>query len=222
MTGPYFVYILRCAGDVLYTGVTTDFSRRLREHRAGTASHGARFTAAHRPENFAALWLAPDRSSAQKLEYAIKRLSRSKKLTLIEKNEGLDLSPYFRITLNDKGEPLMTFICYPKCSTCKKAQAWLEEKGIAFSVRDIKAQNPTKDELRSLWEMSGLPLRKFFNTSGMLYREMGLASKLDEMSDDEKLTLLATDGMLVKRPILVGADFALVGFREKEWAEKLP
>lgn len=115
----------------------------------------------------------------------------------------------------------MLFVCYPKCSTCGKARAWLEEHAIAFDERDIKADNPTLAELRAWHAASGLPLRRFFNTSGMLYRELALKDKLPEMSEDEMLELLATDGMLVKRPILVGDGFVLVGFREKEWAGQL-
>lgn len=115
----------------------------------------------------------------------------------------------------------MLFVCYEKCSTCRKAQKWLEEKGVGVTVRDIKGQNPTQEELRQWWEMSGLPLKKFFNTSGMLYKEMHLKDKLPTMTEEEQLALLASDGMLVKRPILVGDDFVLVGFREKEWEERL-
>ncbi len=115
----------------------------------------------------------------------------------------------------------MLFVCYPKCSTCAKARAWLEGRGVAFDERDIKADNPTLDELRDWHAASGLPLRRFFNTSGMLYRELGLKDKLPEMDEDEMLELLATDGMLVKRPILVDGGLVLVGFREKEWAERL-
>ena len=115
----------------------------------------------------------------------------------------------------------MLFVCYPKCSTCAKARTWLEGRGIAFTERDIKTDNPTLDELRSWHAASGLPLKRFFNTSGMLYRKLGLKDKLAEMGEDEMLELLATDGMLVKRPILVGDGFVLVGFREKEWAERL-
>lgn len=111
----------------------------------------------------------------------------------------------------------MKFICYPKCTTCKKAQAWLDSKGTAYELRNIKDQNPSYDELKEWHEKSGLPLKKFFNTSGILYREMQLKDKLNTMTDDEKLRLLATDGMLVKRPILVINDTVLVGFKEKEW-----
>ena len=115
----------------------------------------------------------------------------------------------------------MKFICYPKCTTCKKAQTWLEEKGFEYELRDIKTDNPTLEELREWHRKSGLPLKRFFNTSGQLYRSMELKDKLPSMSDDEQLNLLSTDGMLVKRPILVCGDTVLVGFREKEWDEKL-
>lgn len=115
----------------------------------------------------------------------------------------------------------MTFICYPKCSTCQKAQKWLDANGISYALRNIKTENPTHDELTVWHECSGLPLKKFFNTSGLLYKSMGLKDKLPGMSEDEMLDLLATDGMLVKRPILVGGDFTLVGFKEAEWAEQL-
>mgnify|MGYP003370827746 FL=1 len=111
----------------------------------------------------------------------------------------------------------MLFVCYPKCSTCKKARKWLEENGIAFDERDIKEENPTRKELVKWHKQSGLPLRKFFNTSGMLYRELQLKDKLPKMSDDEMLDLLATDGMLVKRPLLITDDAVFVGFKQAEW-----
>lgn len=113
------------------------------------------------------------------------------------------------------------FVCYPKCSTCAKARAWLDAHGVAYTERDIKTDNPAEAELRAWHEKSGLPLRRFFNTSGQLYRGMGLADKLPSMHEDEQYALLATDGMLVKRPLLVGGDFVLTGFREKDWAERL-
>ena len=116
----------------------------------------------------------------------------------------------------------MLFLCYSKCSTCKKAQAWLASRGKDIPVRDIKTQNPTEEELRSWHKASGLPLKRFFNTSGMQYRELGLSTKLPSMTEDEQFSLLASDGMLVKRPILVGDDFVLVGFKEAEWEAKLP
>ncbi len=115
----------------------------------------------------------------------------------------------------------MLFVCYEKCSTCRKAQAWLEERKIPIEVRDIKGQNPSADELRRWWEMSGLPLKKFFNTSGLVYKELQLKDKLPAMTEDEQLQLLSGNGMLVKRPILVGDDFVLVGFRQQEWEQRL-
>ena len=113
------------------------------------------------------------------------------------------------------------FVCYPRCTTCKKAEKWLAEQGIAVTVRDIKEDNPTEKELRQWHEKSGLPLKRFFNTSGLKYKELGLKDKLPAMSEDEQYALLATDGMLVKRPILVSEQGVLVGFKEKEWQEKL-
>ena len=115
----------------------------------------------------------------------------------------------------------MLFVCYPKCSTCGKARAWLEANGFGFTERDIKLDNPTAEELRAWHEKSGLPWKRFFNTSGQLYRSMGLSGKVDSMGEDEIVSLLASDGMLVKRPILVTDSAVLVGFREKEWTEKL-
>ena len=115
----------------------------------------------------------------------------------------------------------MLFVCYPKCSTCKKAQKWLDESNVEYTLRDIKTDNPTAEELKTWWKISGLPLKRFFNTSGNIYKEMKLKDKLPEMSEEEQLALLATDGMLVKRPILVGKDKVLVGAKEKEWEEYL-
>ena len=115
----------------------------------------------------------------------------------------------------------MLALCYPKCSTCKKALAWLEDKGIQVQVRDIKEERPTAEELRRWHQLSGLPLKRFFNTSGLQYKALGLKDKLPGMSEEEQIALLATDGMLVKRPLLVGDDFVLTGFREAEWTEKL-
>ncbi len=115
----------------------------------------------------------------------------------------------------------MIFICYPKCTTCQKARKWLDEHQVAYELRDIKLENPTYDELAAWYKRSGLPLRKFFNTSRLLYKSMELKDKLPAMSEEEMLRLLATDGMLVKRPLLVGDDFVLVGFKEAEWAGRL-
>ena len=116
---------------------------------------------------------------------------------------------------------MLLFINYPKCSTCQKARKWLEENGIEFEDRHIKENNPTYEELKNWHEKSGLPLKKFFNTSGMLYRELELSKKLPTMSEEEQLKLLATDGMLVKRPFVVNGDMVLTGFRVAEWEEKL-
>lgn len=112
---------------------------------------------------------------------------------------------------------MITFICYPKCTTCQKAKKWLDDNKIEYVLRDIKTDNPCKEELAEWYEKSGLPLKKFFNTSGLLYKSMELKNKLPDMTDEEMLTLLASDGMLVKRPLLVGDDTVLVGFKEKEW-----
>ena len=115
----------------------------------------------------------------------------------------------------------MLFLCYPKCSTCQKAKAWLDQRGISYDLRDIKLNNPTAEELTAWYQKSGLPLKKFFNTSGLQYKALGLKDKLPEMSEADQLALLATDGMLVKRPLLVGENFVLTGFRPAEWETKL-
>lgn len=115
----------------------------------------------------------------------------------------------------------MLFLCYPKCTTCQKARAYLDARGVSYDFRDIKLENPTADELRTWWQASGLPLKKFFNTSGLQYKALALKDKLPAMTEEEQLALLATDGMLVKRPILVGEDFVLTGFRQAEWDEAL-
>lgn len=116
---------------------------------------------------------------------------------------------------------MLKFICYPKCTTCQKAKKWLDDNNIEYELRDIKEQNPTEEELSGWYKISGLPLKRFFNTSGLLYKSMELKDKLADMTEEEQIKLLATDGMLVKRPLLIGEDFALPGFKEKEWVEKL-
>ena len=113
------------------------------------------------------------------------------------------------------------FLEYPNCSTCKKAKKWLEDKGVQFEDRDIKEQNPNKDEIKKWHEMSGLDIKKFFNTSGMIYREMGLKDKLPNMTLEEKYDLLASDGMLVKRPLIIAGDKVCTGFKEAEWQKVL-
>lgn len=115
----------------------------------------------------------------------------------------------------------MLFVYYPKCSTCRKAKKWLEENNLEFEEKDIVEDNPNVEELKEWYGKSDLPLKRFFNTSGMKYRELKLKDKLPDMSEDEQLELLATDGMLVKRPIIVKDDVVLTGFRQKEWEEKL-
>ena len=116
-----------------------------------------------------------------------------------------------------KGGIIMQFICYPKCSTCQKAKKWLDANHIEYTERHIVEEHPTYDELKAWYGRSGLPLKRFFNTSGMLYKEMQLKDKLPQMSEEEQLTLLATNGMLVKRPLAVSDDYVLVGFKEAEW-----
>ncbi|MBR6608995.1 MAG: arsenate reductase family protein [Oscillospiraceae bacterium] len=111
----------------------------------------------------------------------------------------------------------MKLVCYPKCGTCKKAQVYLENLGLNYDYRDIKLENPSYEELKLWHEKSGLEMKRFFNTSGLLYKSMQLKDKLPSMTDEEKLQLLATDGLLVKRPIAIGDGFVLVGFKEKEW-----
>lgn len=116
---------------------------------------------------------------------------------------------------------MIEFICYPKCTTCQKAKKWLDDNKIEYNFRDIKEDNPSFEELAKWYRMSGLPLKKFFNTSGLLYKSMELKDKLPAMSKEEQVKLLSTDGMLVKRPLVIGKDFVLVGFKENEWSEKL-
>ena len=115
----------------------------------------------------------------------------------------------------------MLFICYPKCSTCIKARKWLDDNGVKYMERHIVNNNPSYDELKKWKELSGIDLKRFFNTSGILYREMDLKNKLISMSEEEQLRLLSTNGMLVKRPLIINDDFVLIGFKEKEWKEKL-
>ena len=116
---------------------------------------------------------------------------------------------------------MIQFICYPKCTTCQKAKKWLDDNKIEYELRDIKEDNPSLEELTAWYKVSYLPLKKFFNTSGLLYKSMALKDKLPTMSEEEQLELLATDGMLVKRPLVIGEDFVLVGFKESQWSEKL-
>lgn len=116
---------------------------------------------------------------------------------------------------------MIKFICYPKCTTCQKARKWLDDNQIDYEFKDIKLDNPTFDELMEWQKKSGLPLKKFFNTSGLLYKSLDLKNKIPAMTEDEMLKVLASDGMLVKRPLLIGDDFVLVGFKETEWSARL-
>lgn len=116
---------------------------------------------------------------------------------------------------------MIKFICYPKCTTCQKAQKWLDNNNVKYELRNIKDNNPSLEELTEWYKVSGLPLKKFFNTSGLLYKSLELNDKIPSMSEDEQLHLLATDGMLVKRPLVIGDGFVLVGFREDEWGKNL-
>ena len=116
---------------------------------------------------------------------------------------------------------MINFICYPKCTTCQRAKKWLDDNKIEYKLRDIKEDNPRLAELTAWHKTSGLPLKKFFNTSGLLYKSMELKDNLSTMTEEEQLNLLATDGMLVKRPLVIGKDFVLIGFKESEWSEKL-
>ena len=116
---------------------------------------------------------------------------------------------------------MLKFICYPKCTTCRKAKKWIDDNKIEYEFRDIKEDNPRLEELSAWYKMSRVPLKKFFNTSGLLYKSLELKDKLPTMSEEEQLKLLATDGMLVKRPLVISKDFVLVGFKESEWSEKL-
>ncbi len=116
---------------------------------------------------------------------------------------------------------MIKFICYPKCTTCQKAKKWLDDNKIEYTLRDIKENNPSFEELTVWYKMSGIPLKRFFNTSALLYKSMEMKDKLPTMAEEEQLKLLATDGMLVKRPLVIGEDFVLIGFKESEWSEKL-
>jgi len=214
-----YVYLLACENGSLYAGVTTDPARRFLQH-SGALAGGARCTRMRRPIRFAAVWQAPDRGAALALEARLKRLSHAQKRTIAAGGPppAFDLTGYRRMALSHDGKELaMLFVCYPRCSTCKKAQAWLEANGIPCTVRDIKTDPPTEEELRDWRRRSGLPLKRFFNTSGQRYRALDLSKTLDGMSEEEQFALLASDGMLVRRPIAVTDEAVYVGFREPEW-----
>ena len=218
----YYTYMLRCEDGSLYTWISTDPARRFAEH-AGWDGKGASYTASHRPVRFEAVWESTGRSEASRLEYRLKALTKSDKERLIcgETPKNLDLAKYNRIHIADNGGIIMLFICYPKCTTCQKARAFLDSRGAEYDFRDMKAENPTEAELRAWHAKSGLPLKRLFNTSGLQYKALELSRRLPDMTEDEQFALLATDGMLVKRPILVSGDLVLVGFRAAEWEAKL-
>ena len=215
----FYTYLLQCTDGSLYAGITTQPQRRFRQH-TGQLSGGARYTKLRPPVGFAALWQAPDRKAASQLEYRLKHLSHGEKEALVRGEDPLGVVPAAcqRIQTTFDGRILsVTVICYPKCTTCKKALAYLESLGYEYDQRHIKDQPPTAEELRDWQQRSGLPLKRFFNTSGQLYRAMELTKKLPDLSEEEQLALLASDGMLVKRPILLYKDQVLVGFRQAEW-----
>lgn len=220
----YYTYLLRCADGSLYAGITTNPARRFAQH-SGIRAGGAKYTASRQPLRMEAVWRTIDRSTASRLEYLLKHLTKLEKEQLVSGALLPDqpiFSQYRRIPTQSDGRMIsMLFVCYPKCSTCKKAAAFLDSRNISYETRHIKEQNPTADELRTWQQKSGLPLKRFFNTSGQLYRSMELSKKLPDMSEEDQLALLASDGMLVKRPIVVGDDFVLVGFKQKEWEETL-
>ncbi|MGI6751992.1 MAG: Spx/MgsR family RNA polymerase-binding regulatory protein [Anaerovoracaceae bacterium] len=220
----WYTYVLRCKDGSLYTGITTDLIRRFNEHRWG-GGKGAKYTASHHPMQYEAAWESPGRSQALILEGRIKALTKMEKEGLIRgvMPGKFDIDPfvYKNLWVTHKGGINMLFICYPQCTTCRRAKSYLEEKGILYDFRHIKTEKPTESELRLWHSKSGLPLKRFFNVSGKQYRELELSKRLDTLSEDEQYSLLATDGMLVKRPILVGADSVLVGFKESEWEEFL-
>lgn len=219
----YYTYMLRCADGSLYTGITTDPARRFAQH-TGKLRGGAKYTASRRPVCMEAIWRAPGHTAAAQLEARIKTLTKTEKEQLIRGHvpDRLSLTSFSRIQTEPDGRRIpMLFVCYPKCGTCKKARAFLDARDIPVEVRDIKEQNPTEQELRDWHAKSGLPLKRLFNTSGQLYRSLELSKKLPDMSEDEQFALLASDGMLVRRPVLVADGFALFGFKQKEWEELL-
>ena len=219
----YYTYMLRCADGSLYTGITTDPARRFAQH-TGKLRGGAKYTASRRPVCMEAIWRAPGHTAAAQLEARIKTLTKTEKEQLIRGHvpDRLSLTSFSRIQTEPDGRRIpMLFVCYPKCSTCKKARAFLDARDIPVEVRDIKEQNPTEQELRDWHAKSGLPLKRLFNTRGQLYRSLERSKKLPDMSEDEQFALLASDGMLVRRPVLVADGFALFGFKQKEWEELL-
>lgn len=218
----YYTYLLRCGDGSLYTGITTHLGRRLAQH-TGQVPGGAKYTAAHPPVGLEAAWLSQDRAGASRLEHRLKALTKAEKEGLIGGRvpDKLNLAPHPRVPITQDGGILMLFIGYPNCSTCKKAQKFLDDQGAVYEFRNIRSDAPTLEELRIWHHKSGLPLKRFFNTNGILYSTQKLARRLPAMTEAEQLQLLASNGMMVKRPLLIGEDFVLVGFQQDQWAEKL-
>ena len=206
-----YVYLLRCSDGTLYCGWTTDLEARLAAHNSGD---GAKYTRSRRPVELVYFEEYEERHAALSREWHIKRMRREEKMKLMTGTNKTN-----RLIREKKN--MIKVYCYNRCSTCKKALKWLDEKGIEYETVDIKTDHPDEKTLREYYAMSGLPLKRFFNTSGIPYRAMGLSKKLPDMSEDEQLTLLSTDGMLVKRPLVVGDGFVLTGFKEDEWIGKL-
>lgn len=219
----YYTYLLRCEDGSLYTGITTNLTRRFNEH-AGQGGRGAKYTSSRRPVRFEAAWESTGRAEASKLEYRLKALAKHEKERLIHgvSPESLDLSAHIRTHITGNGGIIMLFVCYPRCATCRKARAFLDARGAQYAIRDIKTERPTEAELRVWQAKSGLPLKRLFNTGGLQYRALELAKWLPSMTEDEQFKLLATDGMLVKRPILVSGELVLVGFKQAEWDREIP
>lgn len=210
----FYAYIMLCADQTCYSGYTASIAEREKAHNSG---RGAKYTRSRLPAKIIYFEEFESKSEALRREAALKKMSHKQKMQLAE-NFGLLKAPTNNTKNNkDKGFKSMLFIYYPKCTTCQKAKKWLDEKGILYAERNILEDNPTYDELLTWFQRSKLPLKRFFNTSGLKYRELGLKSRLAEMSEEEQLKLLASDGMLVKRPLLVSEGIALPGFKEDEW-----
>lgn len=200
----YWCYILQCADNTLYTGWTDCPSRRLAAHNRG---NGAKYTRARLPVDYVYLFPFTTQSDAMREEWRIKQLSRKEKLQLI----------------HEKGvcKTMVVFIGYPPCSTCKKAEKWLSEHHIPYQYRHIVENTPTPKELEQWTDVSGKNIRKFFNTSGVRYRDLGLAVRIKSMPLDEQIKLLSSDGMLIKRPLLITSEKVLVGFNAAQWEDAL-
>lgn len=206
----FYAYILLCADGTCYSGYTTNISAREKAHNSGK---GAKYTRSRRPVKVIYYEEFDNKSEALKREAALKKLSHKQKMRLAE---NFEIRKQNNSNTNEEAG-LMLFIYYPKCTTCQKAKKWLDENRVLYAERNIVDENPGYDELLTWYRKSGLTLKRFFNTSGLKYRELGLKNKLSEMTEEEQLKLLASDGMLVKRPLLVSEGIAVPGFKEEEW-----